>query len=221
MDIIQAIENRHSVRSYTGEPIPDEKAGMLLSVIDQCNRAGNLRFQLVRNEPKAFSSPLARYGKFSGVMDYIAVVGPKSADLEEKCGYYGEKLVLEAQMIGLNTCWVGLTYRKIPGTITVGRGEKLLGVISVGYGRTQGVPRRSKSISDICSITGDEPEWFIRGLHAVLLAPTAVNQQKFRFSYKDGRVRAESGSGFYTRTDLGIAKYHFETASGKGPEIWE
>ena len=221
MDILEAIEKRHSVRSYTGMPISDEKAEKILSVIEECNAAGGLRFQLVRNEPKAFSSPLARYGKFSGVMDYIALVGKKRDGLEERCGYYGEKIVLQAQMIGLNTCWVGLTYKKIPGAFTVEKGEKLLGVISIGYGKTQGVSRKSKSITEICGITDNAPEWFFRGMEAVLLAPTAVNQQNFRFFYDSGRVRAEPGTGFYTKTDLGIAKYHFEAASGKGPEIWE
>ena len=51
---------------------------------------------------------------------------------------------------------------------------------------------------------------------AARLAPTAMNQQKFRFELRaDGTVRAACGSGFYTKLDLGIVKYHFEAASGK------
>ena len=49
-----------------------------------------------------------------------------------------------------------------------------------------------------------------------MLAPTAMNQQKFRFELRaDGTVKAACGSGFYTKLDLGIVKYHFEAASGK------
>ena len=221
MDIMEAIEKRHSVRQYTGVPVSDEKAKVLLDAISSCNESGSLRFRLIRNEPEAFSSPLAKYGRFSGVMDYISVAGPRSPDLGERCGYYGERIVIEAQRAGLNTCWVGLTYRRIPGVLSVGKEEKLLGVIAVGYGKTQGLPRRTTSVSDICDLRGDEPEWFFIGLRSVLLAPTAMNQQKFRFSYADGMVTADPGHGFYTNTDLGISKYHFETASGKGPEIWK
>lgn len=72
-----------------------------------------LHMQLVLDEPKGFDGFMAHYGKFSGVKNYIAVIGKKGRDLEEKCGYYGEKVVLYAQRLGLNTCWVALTYSKI------------------------------------------------------------------------------------------------------------
>lgn len=51
-------------------------------------------------------------------------------------------------------------------------------------------------------------------MEAVCLAPTAMNQQKFFFELKDGVVTAKDIKGFYTKTDLGIAKYHFEAISG-------
>ena len=66
----------------------------------------------------------------------------------------------------------------------------------------------------------DAPEWYLRGLEAALLAPTAVNQQKFRFSLSGDKVKAKAGTGFYTKVDLGIAKYHFELGAEKGREIW-
>lgn len=68
---------------------------------------------------------MAKYGKFSGVRNYIACVGPASPDLDEKVGYYGEYLVLLAQSLGLNTCWVALTFSKGKTPCTVGPGEKL------------------------------------------------------------------------------------------------
>ena len=61
---------------------------------------------------------------------------------------------------------------------------------------------------------------------AALLAPTAINQQKFRFEYLppegDGkpRVRATTRRGTHTRVDLGIAKCHFELAAGKENFDW-
>ncbi len=61
------------------------------------------------------------------------------------------------------------------------------------------------------------PDWFEEGMKAVLLAPTAVNQQKFYFTLTDGdRVSAKvKGTGFYAKTDLGIVKYHFEAVTGR------
>ena len=32
-----------------------------------------------------------------------------------------------------------------------------------------------------------------------------MNQQKFYFELKEGKIKAKSGFGFYTKTDLGIA----------------
>ncbi len=52
-------------------------------------------------------------------------------------------------------------------------------------------------------------------MEGVRLAPSAVNQQKYRFSLQNGRPTATSGFGFYTKIDLGIAEYHFDQASGK------
>jgi hypothetical protein len=49
-------------------------------------------------------SMMAHYGKFIGVKNYIALVGPKSSVQEERLGYYGEQIVLKAQKLGLNTC---------------------------------------------------------------------------------------------------------------------
>ncbi len=159
---------------------------------------------------------MAHYGKFSGVTDYIALIGKKSDDLDELCGYYGERLVLKAQSIGLNSCWVAMTYKKIPEAFSVEKGEKLTVVISLGYGRTQGVPHVSKPYNAVAvDKSGTAPAWFKDGVEAALLAPTAMNQQKFTFEYKDGEVVAKAGLGFYSKIDLGIAKYHFELASGK------
>lgn len=206
---------RHSVRSYQDLPLSAEVITALEQQIDLCNRESGLNIQLVTNEPKAFDSLMAHYGKFSGVTNYIALVGKKSANLDETCGYYGEKLVLEAQKLGLNTCWVAMTYKKIPGVFQVGAGEKLTVVIAIGYGTTQGTAHTSKPADKVSNLAPDSPAWFKKGVEAALLAPTAMNQQKFTFTYADGKVTAKAGLGFYSRVDLGIAKYHFELGSNQ------
>ena len=215
MDIFEAMEKRHSVRQYIEKPLGAEEALALSEEIKLCNEEGGLHIQLVKDEPKAFSGFMAHYGKFSGVTNYIALVGPKGPDLDEKCGYYGERLVLKAQELGLNTCWVAMTYSKIPGAFKVEKGEALTVVITVGYGKTEGVPHKSKAPEEVSNVSANSPEWFKNGVRAALLAPTAVNQQKFYFTLENGKVTAKAKTAFYSKVDLGIAKYHFELGAGR------
>lgn len=215
MDLLEAMQRRHSVRAYTDRSIEGAEKEALLQFVGQCNQESGLHMQLVLEEPKAFDGFMAHYGKFSGVKNYIAMVGPKGADLDERCGYYGEKIVLYAQQLGLNTCWVGLTYSKIKGAFQVGQGEKLCCVIAIGYGSTQGSSHKSKPIEAVSKTDGAVPEWFRKGVEAALLAPTAVNQQKFEFVLAGEQVSAKAGMGFYSKVDLGIVKYHFELGAGK------
>lgn len=62
---------------------------------------------------------------------------------------------------------------------TIHSGEKLVAVLSLGYGENPGVSHKSKSISELSNYTDGMPEWFKAGLEAAMLAPTAMNQQKF------------------------------------------
>ena len=102
-------------------------------------------------------------------------------------------------------------------------GEKLVCALAIGYGATQGRPRKSKAPVDVGHAAETPPEWFERGVQAALLAPTAMNQQKFRFELlPDGRtVHAQASPGAYTAVDLGIAKYHFEVGAGTENFAWE
>ena len=220
MDLMEAMRQRHSVRRFENRPLDEAAARTLEELTAAVNAESGLHIQLVKNEPSAFDSAMARYGHFSGVTNYFALIGKKGPALEEDCGYYGEKLVLEAQRLGLNSCWVALTFKKSPDAYAADRGEKLSVVIALGYGATQGIAHRSKPLEALGNVNG-APEWFRAGVEAAALAPTAMNQQKFRFFYENGRVTAKPGIGFYTKMDLGIAKRHFELGSGKGRELWQ
>ena len=222
MTELEAIRARHSVRQYLNKPLKPDELAALRGSVDACNQESGLHIQLVTNEPKAFEGSMARYGKFSGVTNYFALVGKAGPDLQEKCGYWGERLVLKAQMMGLNTCWVALTFSKVKSAYMLNDGEKLAAVISLGYGATQGVLRKSKTMEEVSKVDGPMPDWFRAGMEAVLLAPTAVNQQKFLFTLlEDGSVSAQPGHAFYVKMDLGIAKYHFEVGAGKENFQWK
>lgn len=208
----ETVASRHSVRDYTTTPVSEENARELEEIINECNTQGNLHMQLVTEEPEAFGkSRLAHYGKFRNVRNYIGLVGLKAGGTEERLGYYGEIIVLRAQQMGLNTCWVGLTYSKSNSHIDIGEGEKLYAVISIGHGTTQGFHHKIKKPRQVASSWENAPEWFRRGVECALLAPTAVNQQKFRFEHlSEYKVRATTSWGFFSKMDLGIAKLHFE-----------
>ena len=252
MTIQEAIEARHSVRAYKDQPLADEVARRLEEEIAVVNQKGNLHVQLIRNEPKAFQGTMAKYGKFRNANNYIVMAGKKAAsqreesktsldspereqartkfkaeDLDERVGYYGEQLVLLAQTLGLNTCWVGLSYSKVPGTYVLDEGEKIACYIAIGYGETQGVGHKIKTVEQVSNISDITPLWFKKGIEAVLLAPTAVNQQKFSFEYigmRNNRHQVRAKKGFsmigYTKMDLGIAKYHFEIGAGDVDFDW-
>lgn len=222
----EAIFARHSVRAYTDEPISKADRQALQAEIDACNEAGGLHISLVCDEPQAFDSTLAHYGKFSNVRNYLVLAGKPAPDLDERCGYYGERVVLLAQRLGLNTCWVGLTFKKRFVKKALATGEKLVIVVALGQGETDEQARPSKFPADVSEPADDAPDWFSRGVEAALLAPTAMNQQRFRFALRgetrDDKpaVEATAKGGAYTQVDLGIAKLHFEIGAGTENFAW-
>ena len=204
MTLQEAIEARHSVRAYKEQPLMEDVVRALEEQIARLNQEGKLHMQLILNEPKAFQGTLAKYGRFRGVGNYIIVAGKPSDDLDERVGYYGEQLVLFAE------------------------GERVACCISIGYGETQGAGHKIKSLGQVSNADESTPSWFKSGVEAALLAPTAVNQQKFSFEYlgmKNGQHRVRAKRGFsligYSKMDLGIAKCHFEIGAGKENFEWE
>lgn len=167
-DLMKAIRERHSVRSYTEKPIDGNVKMELLSYIEQCNEESGLHMQL-----------------------------------------------------GLNTCWVAMTYSKVKTAFSVENGEKLCLVIAIGYGETNGTEHKIKQPEAVMKTDRPAPKWFEKGIEAALLAPTAMNQQKFCFVLNGNSVIAKVGTGFYTKIDLGIAKCHFEIGAGKDNFGWE
>ena len=227
MTIQEAIEARHSVRAYKDQPLSEKVVKVLEDEIVKLNNEGQLHIQLICNEPKAFQGTLAKYGKFRNANNYIVMAGKKAEDLNERVGYYGEHLVLLAQTLGLNTCWVGLSYKKIPNTYVLEENEVIKAYIALGYGETQGTTHKIKTVEQVSNASEFTPLWFRKGVEAALLAPTAVNQQKFSFEYvgmsnNRHQVRAKKGISMigYTQMDLGIAKYHFEIGAGKEHFDW-
>ena len=226
LDIIRA---RHSVRRYLDKPIEAEKIAEIQQLIDECNQESGLHIQLVINEPLAFSTGVFKYGRFSGVKNYLALVAPKKGEWKERVGYYGQKIVLLMQTMGLNTCWVALTYRNVKDAYELRDGEELKLVVSCGYGENAGTAHpQKKSLSDLSkdarSQQGELPQWFQCGMEAAMLAPTALNQQKYLITLHDNNmVSAKARFDLFGNAgyDLGIVKCNFEIGAGKENFKWK
>ena len=223
MTEIEAVYARHSVRAYLDKKIDAETAEKLKETIEECGAASGLRLQFLPDAGNTFGRLLSRAMGLASAPAVIACVGKDGPGLEERIGYWGERAVLAAQSLGLNTCWAG-TFSPKGVPCEIAPGERLVIVIAVGYGKTQGKPHRGKTAEQGSSGSADGPDWFRRGVELALLAPTAINQQKFEFVLeKDGSVTSSDRRGPFSGVDLGIVRYHFDLArkeAGLKP-LWE
>lgn len=213
MNNMELIESRHSVRQFLEKKVEDEKKKTIVELIEKLNKEHDMNIQVFFDEPNAFSSSKVHYGKFEKANNYIALVGCKEDG--EKLGFYGEEILLKIYELQIAGCWVALTYNKGKVVVNKEKNEKLHVVICFGYGKTAGVPHKSKPVEQIVSKDSLVPSYANEGIEACLLAPTAMNQQKFEISFSgDEPIIKTKGIGFYTDVDLGIVKYHFELATG-------
>ncbi|MBQ9279461.1 MAG: nitroreductase [Clostridia bacterium] len=215
------VKARHSVRSFTDQKIEGEVLTELQKALDEANAESGLQIKLALNEEKAFGE--GHYGQFHNCKNYICIIGDKDLkNLEEVSGYYGEKIALKAQELGLNTCWVALTYKKSEVPFELKDSEKIVIVIATGYGVNQGSAHKMKDFSSVSKTAENEsPEWYKKGIEYALHAPTAINQQKFVFELKNqNEVSAKAKLGPCSKIDLGIVKYHFELGAGKENFKW-
>ncbi|MBO6215964.1 MAG: nitroreductase [Lachnospiraceae bacterium] len=206
----EAIKQRHSVRNYKPERIEAQKLEQLKEKISELNTEGNLHLQLIEDAGNTFNKLLNRMAGLGSAPSVIACVGPDDATLDQRIGYYGEKLVLFAQELGLNTCWAGTFNKKNIGA-AVGDGERLVISIAIGYGQDEGKPHKSKTADQVVEASGERPSWFDKGVELALLAPTAINQQKFVIRLNDDEtVEFIDKGGVFSQVDIGIVRCHFE-----------
>ena len=228
-DLLNAIPNRISRRKYIQKELAPDAAEKLQTLIDEFYINENLKMRLIVGNGDAFKGFRKSYGMLSGVCNYIALISDKSEYVDlEKLGYYGEMLVLHATALGLGTCWVGGTFDRRSCPVELDDGEGVVCAITVGEAAQElsakeklirwGTHRKSKTAEQMYTADSTVPDWFISGMTAVQMAPSAVNRQPVMFTYKDGAVNASvkdiAGDGF--AFDLGIAKLHFELGAGGG-----
>ena len=212
MTELEALRERHSVRNYKDTKIDKETLDKLFAFIEKCNADGNLNIQLCPDAGNTYNRLMNKAMGLGSAPSVIACVGKEADNLDERVGYYGQKIVLFAQSLGLNTCWTG-TYNQKNVPAVVGDDERLVIVIALGYGVNPGRVRKSKSIEQVTKAE-NMPEWFKAGVEAALLAPTAINQQKFEIKLNDDNtVDFIDKGGILSKIDIGIVKYNFEVGS--------
>lgn len=215
MTDLEAIYERHSVRQYKPDRIEEDKIKALKDKIEELNMEGDLHLQLIEDAGKTYNRLINRASGLGSAPSVIACVGKDAKDLDQRVGYYGEKLVLFAQTLGLNTCWTG-TFNRKNTEADIPEGYRLVICIAIGYGKDGGRARKSKNASQVSEAAGERPEWFDKGVEAALLAPTAINQQKFLIRLgADDKVEFTDKGGVLSQVDIGIVKCHFEIGSGR------
>ncbi len=219
MTILEAIEKRHTIRNYDGKAI-NEQLNELEELINHINEESGFHLQLVNGKENAFDIFTIRYGKWTHVTNYIALVGKDEEDLDEKVGYYGEQIVLWAEMNGLKTGWLETQLKEQTNDFTINDDERFVLSIAIGYSDKVGGKHKVKELEELSTHLEHAPEWFVEGMKQVQLAPTAGNQQLFNIAYENDKVSISTKPGFLEKVDVGIAKYHFEIGSKKDSSIW-
>lgn len=230
-DLLQAIDIRRSRRKYLTTAIAVSAVETLQTLISEYNSKAKMR--LVLNNGDAFAGLSKSYGMFSGVQNYIALIGDKNDVVGmEKLGYYGELLVLHATALGLGTCWVGGTFDRKSCPVELTDGESIVCVITIGNTEQSlsskeklirwATHRKTKTIPQMVESDGYDAWWFSDGMRSVQKAPSAINRQPVTFTFRNSVVTASvkdiKGDGF--ALDLGIAKLHFELGAGGGTWEW-
>lgn len=129
--------------------------------------------------------------------------------------------MLYAQTLGLNSWYIGGTFKKSVKKLV--NDKPVIGVLVIGYGQTQGVAHKSKTPEEVSRYEGKEiPSWFKEGVQAALLAPTALNRQKFMLIGHGNKVKLEMNlNEICANENYGLIKYHFELGAGKDNFVWD
>lgn len=250
MITVETIRERHSVREYDGKPLSRAEFDALGAVVEEFVRESGLDIQLVGDNPEVFNV-IARFGLIRGCRTHVAFViddgkargatsganaaangateadcvemrGARRTAVDEAIGYWGQKIVLAAQDMGLNTCWCALCSRKKSRAV-VAPGKKIRLIIAVGHGKTQGFSRKTKSVEALSSVECTKaPAWFAAAMEAAQLAPTAMNDQNFKITLlSDGKtVRIDAPQSGLNVIDEGIVRRNFEIAANEAGADW-
>jgi nitroreductase len=230
-----AIPPRRSRRQYDSKPLEPDELARLRDVCREFRPFPEVRADLVTESPdRILRGAVGPYGKVQGATALIAFTADmRDPYVQEKLGYTGEGIILEATAMGLGTCWVGGFFRPKVAARVVGiaRNEKVLAVTPAGraverltrqevamtlFGRNH----RRKPLEEMSTGLAREewPQWIESALEAARIAPSAINRQPWRFHVESDSITVSVDStrvnlGISKRLDCGIAMMHIEVAA--------
>lgn len=219
----EAIEQRISCRAYDEAALSAEEQETIQKLIQSICAESGLHFLFCDDTVPGQKVKMSNM--FSGSIHNFAALYAKDDPLEaEKLGYYGQKLMMELTKMGLGTCWVASTYDAASISLPAPEGELLWDIMPFGHPAKKmpvkqrtvrtGLRQRDRKLSEFVEsdLPFDElPDWIRKGAEAILLGPSAVNEQAINLVWKDNTLTAyiykEDRKVVYN--DLGIAKYMF------------
>jgi len=234
-----AIPYRRSRRNYDSTDFEPDLLSHMQEFCRDFRPFPQARAELITQSPdKIFRGVIGHYGKIKGAPALIAFIGDMDDPyIQEKVGYLGESIILEATAMDLATCWVGGFFRPRVAASIIGTGEneRVLAVTPIGYAIKDvsleerimtgfGRNHRRKRLAEL--VTGldqvERPQWMNSALEAATLAPSAINRQPWRFYVEPDSITVSVGSlkylskleyGISKRLDCGIAMLHIEVAA--------
>ena len=231
-----AIMQRRSRRQFDPKKsIPDSILKSLQTVCTEFKPFSPARAELITERcDEVFKGAIGAYGKVKCARAFIAFIGDLTDDhVQEKVGYTGEGIILEATALNLATCWVGGFFRPeiVNSIVKMGKNEKVLAVTPVGYASENesleekimtgfGRSHMRKPLSSLVSGLAEDkwPDWIRKSIEAARQAPSAVNRQPWGFYVEPDAITVAVrtvGPEFNVskRLDCGIAMIHIQVAS--------
>lgn len=231
------IFQRRSRRQFARRQINSQLFEKLQIVCNEFRPFAGARAVLLNQSPEnVFKGAIGKYGKIKDAPSVIVFIGSTDdPQMNEKTGFTGEGIILEATVLGLATCWVAGFYRPEAAAeaAEISVNEKVLAVSPVGYavenwtleekimsgfGRSHKRKPLNELIIGFHENTLNEPIKPI--LEAARLAPSAVNRQPWRFKIETDGITISTDNmndtfSISKRLDCGIAMLHIETAGLK------
>jgi len=225
-----AIFERKSRRSFHPRLPEEDKIARLETVCREFRPFSGARAEFIRQSPQSvFRGIIGSYGRISGSPLYIALIGcPEPSNAEEKIGYTGEGIILEAIALGLATCWVSGFFRRegVREHIALANQERVFAVTPIGYAEERysfkeklyrgfAGSRKRKSLPEIADGLEAAAPWQAKALEAARIAPSAANRQPWHFivGMSSITIRTDNpkdSNRFPKRLDCGIAMLHLE-----------
>jgi nitroreductase len=163
MDVITALRERRSIRSYLETPIEEEKLLRVLEAARISPSAKNRqewKFIVIRNEEvKQRLLPAVKERKFVVEAPVIIVACATESSFIMPCGQYGytvdlsialSYIMLEAQELGLGTCWLGGFFEEqVKEILGIPNEVRVVAITPLGYPAENPNAKPRKALEEI------------------------------------------------------------------------